>query len=186
VLLSLLLAVGCSPGTISLGEDVVDGEVLDPSLDTAEDTATAEEGDTSVDSGSPGGGDTGGNAGGGGTDTAGTTDPLAGSYTGSVEGSLDVGRGDIGCTGSVSFTVDASGNVSGTANCTIREWGLELAGSLSGTEVGGNLEATWNIDLRGYPVPNDVRGTISGREATLRFEDDVSWANFSGAMSARR
>jgi len=111
---------------------------------------------------------------------------VSGTYSGVVEGSLDVGRGDIGCTGSVTFTVDASGNVSGSANCLISDWGLDLSGSLAGTVVGGNLDATWNIDLRGYLVPNALRGTVSAGVAEMRFEDSVSWADFSGAMAARR
>jgi hypothetical protein len=200
MLLSLAL-FACSPGKVTLGEDVVGGEVVDAN-DTATDTGSADDsgsgggnGDTGGGSGGGGGGggggqDTGGSGGqdtgnGGGGDTGVPPDPDAGEYRGTVDGALDYGRDEAGCEGETAFTV-GDGALSGEANCVIREWGVAFEGTLAGTVVGGRVEGVWTVDVRGYAVPVEVSGTIARGTATLDLSANYDWFAFGGEIDARR
>jgi hypothetical protein len=195
MLLSLAL-FACSPGKVTLGEDVVGGEVVD-ATDTATDTGSADDsgsggggGDTGGGSGGGGGQDSGGGGGqdtgnGGGGDTGVPPDPDAGEYRGTVDGALDYGSDEVGCEGETAFTV-GDGALSGEANCVIREWGVAFEGTLAGTVVGGRVEGVWTVDVRGYAVPVEVSGTIARGTATLELSANYDWFAFGGEIAARR
>jgi hypothetical protein len=191
MLLSLAL-FACSPGKVTLGEDIVGGEVVD-ATDTATDTGSADDsgsGGGNGDTGGGGGQDTGGGGGqdsgnGGGGDTGVPPDPDAGEYRGTVDGALDYGRDEAGCEGETAFTV-GDGALSGEATCAIREWGVEFAGPLEATVRGGRVEGTWSVDVRGYPVTVLVTGDLARGVASLELAGDYDWFSFDGQIDARR
>jgi hypothetical protein len=191
-MLITLALFACSPGKVSLGEDVVGGEPVDVT-DTATDTGSADDsGNGGGDTGGGGGQDTGGgggqdtgNGGGGGGDTGVPPDPDAGDYSGSVDGSLEFGRDGADCEGETTFTV-SGGVLSGDGTCVVREWGVEFAGALEATVSGGRVEGTWTVDVRGYPVPVTVTGTLARGTAELDLQADFGWGTFEGQIDARR
>ena len=190
-MLFALSLLACSPGKVTLGEDVVAGEVVDVTDDTASDTGSAEDSGSGGGGGTGGGGqDTGGGGGqdtgnGGGSDTGVPPDPDAGAYAGSVEGTLDFGRDGADCQGEASFTV-ADGTLTGDATCAIRDWGVEFAGPLEATVRGGQVEGTWTVDVRGYPVPVTVAGDLARGVASLELVGNYDWFSFEGQIDARR
>ncbi len=196
MVLSILAILACSDGKVTIGEDVVNGEVLEgnPNSDTAstDDSAATDtaSGDTSTnDTGATdtGGGstDTGANdTGGGSTDTGA---PEQGDYTGTIRGEIDFGRGGaVGCEGDVSFTVDENGVVDGYALCDIAEWRFAVEGALTGRVSRGSVDGLWTVDLRGYAVEVAMTGDIQRGNATLELGANFDWFSFSGGIDAAR
>lgn len=197
MVLSFLALLACSDGKVTIGEDVVNGEVLEgnpnsddtattddsATTDTASgDTATSDTGATDTGSGST---DTGTNDTGGGSTNTGA--PEQGAYSGTIQGEIDFGRGGaVGCEGDVTFTVDANGVIDGYALCDISEWRFAVEGALTGSVSRGSVDGLWTVDLRGYPVEVAMTGDIQRGNATLELGASFDWFSFAGRIEAGR
>ncbi len=153
----LFLALACDPAELKLGDS--------NSLSTDDSAVTTD--------------DSGGNpddSGGGNPDDSGEPLPTdEGDYSGALSIVLENDWQPATCDGELSFSIDASGNLAGTASCFMTDWQQEWSGDLVGADADGSLEATWSIPWgwNGEVLDVPVTGDVASGVATLVFEYDM-------------
>lgn len=164
----LFFILACSPAAIKLGDTA--SNAGSDSADTDTDTDTDSDTDTDTDSDAD-------------SDPAGD---YSGDVTGHVEPSSNQGPPAADCSGTCSFTIDASGNLTGEASCMIdNNFGFE--GPLSGSVNGENADGDWTIAFGPQSFPYAFSGTISNGQATFSVNEDMGgMGTFTATLSAQR